>query len=91
MKILNKRGRMPTGCDLELDVTGQCCPIPLMHLAKAVRSLRPGQTIRITGNDPIFSPSVKDFCRANGHVIVESSSDGHHSFTYVIKTGGADE
>ncbi len=57
--------------DSQLDVTGSCCPLPIMLLAKAINSLSHGQTIEITGNDPIFESSIRDFCKTNGHTVVE--------------------
>jgi TusA-related sulfurtransferase len=57
--------------DKEIDVTGDCCPLPLIHLAEAVREMESGGVLRITGDDPIFTDGVKDFCQAQGHEIVE--------------------
>ena len=45
-------------------VTGQCCPMPLIELAKAAKKMQPGEVLKITGDDPIFEISVRDFCLA---------------------------
>ncbi len=57
--------------DRELDVTGTCCPLPLIHLAEAIGEMQPQQVLRITGDDPIFESGVRDFCHAKGHEIVD--------------------
>lgn len=62
--------------DREINVVGRACPMPLVALAKEVRSLQPGQIVRIVGNDPIFEESVVEFCRERGHKIVETARDG---------------
>ena len=62
--------------DIELDVTGKVCPLPLIALAKEVRKLSRGQVLRVNGDDPIFEEAVLDFSREGGHQILESSRDG---------------
>jgi TusA-related sulfurtransferase len=62
--------------DREIDVVGKACPMPLIRLAREVRDLRPGQTVRITGSDPIFEESIVEFCRERRHVILETTRDG---------------
>jgi TusA-related sulfurtransferase len=55
----------------QLDVTGICCPWPLVRLAQTVREMRPGEHLCITGNDPLLQSSVTDYCKAQGHTLVE--------------------
>lgn len=40
--------------DRDINVVGKACPMPLIALAKEVRTMARGQTVRVTGNDPIF-------------------------------------
>ena len=79
---------MATDADSRLDVSGVCCPLPLIELARAVKNLRPGQTLEVTGNDPIFEPSVRDFCQANGHAVLDVKAGDNRSATILIKVGG---
>lgn len=74
--------------DAQLDVCGVCCPLPLIQLSKAVVGLAPGQTIEITGNDPIFEPSIRDFCQANGHAVLAVESDDSRQVSILIRIGG---
>ena len=62
--------------DRDINVVGKACPIPLITLAKEVRTLRKGQLLRITGNDPTFEGSILDFCQEGGHEVLETSRDG---------------
>ena len=62
--------------DKDIDVIGKACPIPLITIAREVRTMRKGQLARITGNDPIFESTILDFCREGGHEILETSRDG---------------
>lgn len=71
-----------------LDVRGVCCPLPLIHLAKAAKLLAPGETIEIMGNDPIFETTVRDYCRENGHDVLEVKPAGSGGVSILIRVGG---
>jgi tRNA 2-thiouridine synthesizing protein A len=62
--------------DEDIDVIGKACPMPLITLAKVVRGLVKGQTVRIKGNDPIFEESIVEFCRERGFEILETTREG---------------
>ena len=62
--------------DKVIDVTGKVCPLPLIALAKEVRTMRKGQVLRIVGDDPIFEESVIDFCREGAHAVSETHREG---------------
>ena len=62
--------------DRDIDVVGRACPLPLISLAKEVRAMNAGQTVRIRGNDPVFEESIAEFCRETGHQIVETGREG---------------
>ena len=79
---------MPNKTDSYLDVSGVCCPVPLIELAKSVKDLKPGQTLEVVGNDPIFESSVRDFCLAHGHSVLEVTTGDNRSVSVVIKVGG---
>lgn len=79
---------MVADADSRLDVSGVCCPLPLIELARAAKDLKPGQTLEVTGNDPIFESSVRDFCQANGHAVLDVKAGDSRSVTMLIKVGG---
>jgi TusA-related sulfurtransferase len=70
--------------DREINVVGKACPMPLIALAKEVRSLTQGQCVRIIGNDPIFEESIVEFCRGRRHEVIETTRDGK-TVSIVIK------
>ena len=61
--------------DKDLDVVGKACPIPLITVAKEVRTMQKGQLLRIIGNDPIFESTILDFCQEGGHEVQETVRD----------------
>jgi len=74
---------MASAQSMRLDVRGSCCPLPLIKLAKAMQALAPGETLEVIGNDPIFEPSVRDFCQANGHVLLHATPGEQRAADYV--------
>lgn len=79
---------MSTEVDLRVDVCGTCCPVPLIELTRAANSLRPGQTLEIIGNDPVFETAVHNYCQSNGHAVLEVTTRDDQSVHFLIKVGG---
>ncbi|MCA8988843.1 MAG: sulfurtransferase TusA family protein [Planctomycetaceae bacterium] len=55
--------------DLELDCKGMNCPMPIVELTKAARSIGPGKRIEVTATDLAFKPDVEAWARRMGHSI----------------------
>lgn len=72
---------------MKLDVSGVCCPLPLIELAQAIKGLEAGDTLEITGNDPIFEPTVRDYCQANGHAVVDVHKGERRQVSMRIRVG----
>ena len=69
--------------DIELDVKGLNCPLPILRAKKALANMESGQTLRIVATDP---GSVKDFaafCKQTGNPLL-LSSETPQDFTFVI-------
>ena len=62
--------------DKFVDVTGKVCPLPLITMAKEVRTMHKGQVLSIVGDDPIFEESVIDFCREGAHELLDTQRQG---------------
>ncbi len=55
--------------DLKVNCEGMNCPMPIVELTKAARSLQPGQKIEVTATDLAFKPDVEAWARRMGHTI----------------------
>jgi tRNA 2-thiouridine synthesizing protein A len=62
--------------DKLIDVTGKVCPLPLIAMAKEVRTMQKGEILSIIGDDPIFEESVIDFCREGAHALLDTHREG---------------
>ena len=50
-----------------VDVRGLPCPLPLVRLAEAVRSLAPGARVQLLGTDAALRTDLPAWCAATGH------------------------
>ncbi|MEZ6044123.1 MAG: sulfurtransferase TusA family protein [Planctomycetaceae bacterium] len=73
--------------DLELDCRGMNCPMPIVELTKAARSLGPGKRIEVTATDLAFRPDVEAWARRLGHTIEEfEEADGLHRAIITLRS-----
>ena len=57
--------------DFQLNCEGMNCPMPIVELTKAARSLEAGNVIEVTATDLAFKPDLEAWARRMGHTIVE--------------------
>ena len=50
----------------DLDLTGLKCPLPVLRTRRALRSLRPGQTLTILCTDPLSAIDIPHLVREVG-------------------------
>ncbi|HEX5637608.1 MAG: sulfurtransferase TusA family protein [Gammaproteobacteria bacterium] len=68
-----------------ITVTGKCCPLPLIELAKAAKNMRPGEILKITGDDPIFEISVRDYCASQNLEIISVTNENSSQVGILIR------
>lgn len=54
-----------------ISVIGECCPVPLIRISQAINELARGEILSVTGDDPVFEITIRDYCLANQLEIVE--------------------
>jgi tRNA 2-thiouridine synthesizing protein A len=70
--------------DLELDLRGQLCPMPVIKLAKAITGVPVGGVIRAVATDPASRPDFDAWARSTGHELLSTEeSDGE--FVFLVK------
>ncbi len=66
--------------DRTLDTSGLNCPLPLLKLKKAIRTIPPGGLIEIIASDPGAPEDFAAFCTAEGHDLVDATAaDGRYT------------
>src|SRR5207244_6506541 len=67
-----------------LDCRGLDCPMPVMKLAKAIKTVAPGGSIELLATDPGSVTDLEAFEKQSGHRIVErGESEG--VFRFVVQ------
>ncbi len=57
-----------------VDARGLRCPLPVLALARAARSLPVGATVTLLATDPAADPDVRAWARLRGHEVLAVSA-----------------
>jgi tRNA 2-thiouridine synthesizing protein A len=55
---------------LRLDCLGLKCPLPVVHLARRIVEIEPGQVIEVLADDPAAAADIAAWCRMRGEELV---------------------
>lgn len=58
-----------------LDCKGLLCPLPIIKLSKAIKTMQVGEVLEMLATDPGSVPDVKAFEAQTGHEIAASDQD----------------
>ena len=58
--------------DLELDLKGMNCPLPLLKAKQGLKQLSSGQVLRVQATDPGSVRDFESFARISGHELISS-------------------
>jgi tRNA 2-thiouridine synthesizing protein A len=56
-----------------LDATGLLCPLPVLKARKALKTMAPGELLRVLATDKGAVKDFEAFCRTTGNELVEHS------------------
>jgi tRNA 2-thiouridine synthesizing protein A len=59
-----------------LDCQGLLCPLPIIKLSKAMKTIGVGESVEMLATDPGSVPDMEAFQKQTGHKIVSSSQQG---------------
>jgi len=61
--------------DEELDVKGMVCPRPMVMTMTALKGMRSGQILKVTGDDSSVKHSIPSLCERAGYQLLEQSEE----------------
>ena len=61
--------------DLELDLRGLNCPLPILRTKKALATVATGTVLRVLATDPGAPADFEQFCRQTGNILLESIAE----------------
>ena len=67
---------------ITLDCRGSVCPMPIVQIARAIKTLAEGQLLQVQADDPAFAADVEAWASQTGHELRELS--GAPVFTALI-------
>ncbi len=67
-----------------LDVKALSCPLPVLRANRALRSMQPGERLRVLATDRAAVGDFQAFCRETGHALVAFSEESG-VFSFVIR------
>ncbi len=76
-----EQGRMDESV---LDVKALSCPLPVLRANRALRSMQPGERLRVLATDRASVADFQAFCRETGHALVAMSEEGG-VFSFLIR------
>ena len=59
---------------LTIDTRGLSCPLPLLKVRKAMRSIEPGRAVQILATDPLAEQDLRAYCEASGCAFLAAGS-----------------
>ena len=70
--------------DVELDCKGMFCPMPIVKLKKASKTMESGQVLKLVATDPGSTRDVPAWAKKTGADILETS-ESNGEYIFVIK------
>ena len=56
-----------------LDCKGLSCPMPMLKLAKKMKSLNSGEVLEMLGTDPGTKSDIPNWCTKSGNLLLEQT------------------
>ena len=67
-----------------LDAKGMSCPLPVLRANRSLRSMAPGEKLRVLATDRAAIADFKAFCQETGHALI-AMSDEAGVLSFVIR------
>ncbi len=71
--------------EMLLDAKGLACPLPVLRLNRALRSMAPGERLRLLATDRASVADVRAFCRETGHELTGFSEEAGGVYSFVVR------
>ncbi len=72
--------------DLELDLKGLLCPLPMVRVSQNISKVPVGGVIRATATDPGSLADIPSWARATGNELLRTDHEGDEIVFYLKRT-----
>jgi tRNA 2-thiouridine synthesizing protein A len=67
--------------DRRIDLSGACCPVPIMETNKTMKTMRSGEVLEVVSTDVGSRMDIPAWCRRTGNALIHSEeSDGAYRY-----------
>ncbi len=73
------------GADEVLDVSGMCCPMPIVKVKQALSKMEAGKILKVIATDLGTKTDIPAWVKHNGDELLDMSEESG-KFIYLIKT-----
>ena len=77
----------PPAADQTLDCKGMLCPLPIVKVSKAIKTMEPGQTLLLLATDPGSQPDMTAWSKRTGNPIAHQDTEGDVFRFWIRKAG----
>ncbi len=70
--------------DIQLDLEGLLCPIPVVKLGRAVKGIEIGQVVEATATDPGVMADIPAWCRSTKNELIKCDKEGR-VFVFAVR------
>lgn len=77
--------------DRLLDARGLYCPMPVVKAGRELKSLEPGQVLKVLVNDPAARTDFPAWVEDTGNELVEANEAPDGSFVFFVRRGEVEE
>lgn len=71
--------------DVELDLSGLNCPIPVLKVRSALHALKSGQVLKVLCTDPLTQKDLPLLCQQVGAQLLQTESKERHYLFWIQK------
>ncbi len=71
--------------DIELDLSGLQCPMPLLKTKLALNTMEPEQVLKVVATDPGSEKDFRMFVKQSDHQILDFQKDENAYFYWIKK------
>lgn len=71
--------------NIELDLRGLKCPLPILRTKKALATMESGTMVTVLATDTGAPDDFAAFCHHTGHELIQSESNEEGVFTLVLR------
>ena len=69
-----------------LDCTGLYCPVPIFETRKKIDSIKQGQILELTADDPASEEDIKSWAKTTGNELLKIEKDKDKFIFFIRKT-----